>query len=67
MRIPTPSDCIAVVGIAIAIIGMIIGLYFVLFQAVYPWGWLTFAVSFTLWLLSIVYCLSWEWDNFTPS
>lgn len=66
MRIPRPSECIGIVGVAIAIVGMVVGGYLVLFQDVYPWGWLTFVLSFVLWLGSALYCLGWEWDHLLP-
>lgn len=67
MRIPRPSECIGVVGVAIAVVGMVVGAYFVLFEAVYPWGWITFLLSFFLWLASALYCLGWNWDRVLPT
>lgn len=54
-------------GVAIAIAGMAVGGYLVLFQTVSPWGWLAFVLSFALWLPSALYCMSLTWDRLVTS
>jgi hypothetical protein len=69
MDIPKPSECLGVVAIPLSILGMLAGVYFVLFETVYPWGWVLFVASFVLWMVAAVYCIDWEWealDRFGP-
>jgi len=69
VTVPTPSDCIGVVGVIIAAIGIVISAVFLLTGNWNPWGWYLFLGSGTLWAVSWLYCMSWEWDNqpFPPS
>jgi len=67
MRIPRPSECIGIVGVAIGVLGTLVGGALILFASVAPWGWLTFVLSGLLWLYSVLYCAGWTWDRLLPS
>jgi len=63
VTIPRPSDCIGVVGVAIAAVGILISVGLLLTGNWNPWGWYLFLGSGTLWAISWLSCMSWEWDN----
>lgn len=64
MEIPGPSDCLAVVGVPIGIVGGILGLILVLFASVPPWGFVLLAISGWISFTSVIFCLAWEWEHF---
>jgi hypothetical protein len=65
LSIPSPDDCIGFVGVAIAAIGILISITLLLTGRWDPWGWYFFLGSGTLWSVSLLYCLAWEWDYFS--
>lgn len=62
--IPRPSECIGVVGLAIAVVGIVVSLGMVLFWDIVPLGWYLLVASGTLWGISWLYCAGWEWEHF---
>lgn len=65
--VPSPRDCLGVVGMAIGTLGILVSLPLLLIGGVVPWGWYLFVASGTLAALSLLYCMVWEWDHFPPS
>lgn len=65
--IPSPSECIGVVGVAIAAVGILASIGLLLTGNWDPMGWYLFLGSGTLWAISWLYCMSWEWDWFPYS
>jgi hypothetical protein len=66
MELPSPSDCIGVLGVGIGFIGGVIGLALVLIADVTPWGFVVFALSGWVAFSSVLYCLIWEWEHIEP-
>jgi len=64
VAIPRPSECIGVVGVAIAAVGVIVSIGLLTIWNVVPEGWYLLVASGTLWAVSWLYCLGWEWENF---
>lgn len=63
MEIPSPQDCLAVIGVAIGFLGGIVGLLLVLFTDVSPWGFVLLAISGWVSFTSVIYCFAWEWEQ----
>lgn len=63
VSIPSPFECIGVLGLIIGAIGLAIGLPMLLLWDVVPWGWFVVVASGTLAGLSFLYCWAWEWDH----
>lgn len=63
MDIPSPRDCIGIIGVAIGFLSGIIGLYLVLFANVTPWGFIVLAISGWVSFSSVFYCVLWEWER----
>lgn len=66
VAVPRPSDCIGVVGLALAVVGIVVSLGMLLIWKVVPWGWYLLVASGTLWGVSWLYCASWEWEHVPP-
>ncbi|WP_435361613.1 hypothetical protein [Haloarchaeobius sp. DFWS5] len=62
--IPSPFDCLGVLGIVLAVVGILISLPLVLLWENVPWAWYLFVASGTLGAISVFYCMIWEWDRF---
>lgn len=63
VSIPSPFECIGVLGLIIGAVGLVIGLPMLLLWDVVPWGWYVVVTSGTLAGLSFLYCWAWEWDH----
>lgn len=62
VSIPSPSDCIGVVGVALGVLGILVSIGLLLVLKFAPWGWYLLVASGTLWGVSWLYCLGWEWE-----
>jgi hypothetical protein len=51
------------IGIAIGVLGGLIGLGLVLFTDVYPWGFVILTVSGLVAFTAAILYLAWEWDH----
>lgn len=63
VTIPRPSECIGIVGVALATIGIVVSLGMLLIWSVVPWGWYLLVASGTLWGISWLYCFGWGWEH----
>ncbi|MFW5939454.1 MAG: hypothetical protein ACOCSD_06565 [Halolamina sp.] len=67
VAIPSPADCIGVLGLALGAIGLLVSLPLLLVFDVVPWGWYLVVASGTLAAFSLLYCMIWEWDHLPPT
>lgn len=61
--IPPPSECVGVIGLAIAAIGLVASVVLLIFFEGVSEAWYLLAVSGLLWMVSWLSCWGWEWDH----